>query len=98
MLQILQQTINYVYLDINECAKQDHGCSAHAVCRNTKGSHNCTCKPGYSGDGRTCQGNVMNYCLSNLEPHILLFSILPIQCYKNKCKQPNQRSMYDWHI
>nr|XP_058965735.1 uncharacterized protein LOC131792383 [Pocillopora verrucosa] len=41
--------------DIDECATQDHGCSIHAVCRNAEGSHNCTCKPGYSWDGRTCQ-------------------------------------------
>ena len=26
----------------------------NAVCSNTQGSHNCTCKPGYSGDGKKC--------------------------------------------
>ena len=31
-------------------------CSENAVCNNTKGSYNCSCKPGYSGDGRTCEG------------------------------------------
>ncbi|XP_022808884.1 uncharacterized protein LOC111345856 isoform X3 [Stylophora pistillata] len=41
--------------DIDECATSNHGCSTTAVCKNTKGSYNCTCKPGYSGDGRTCK-------------------------------------------
>ncbi|XP_022777800.1 uncharacterized protein LOC111319257 [Stylophora pistillata] len=41
--------------DIDECATSKHDCSASAVCMNTKGSYNCTCKPGYSGDGRTCK-------------------------------------------
>ena len=29
------------------------------MCNNTEGSHNCTCKPGYSGDGSNCTGNNM---------------------------------------
>ncbi|PFX14237.1 Fibrillin-1 [Stylophora pistillata] len=41
--------------DVNECPKELHNCSADAVCNNIKGSYNCTCKPGYSGDGRTCK-------------------------------------------
>ena len=45
--------------DINECATETHKCSADAVCRNTKGSYNCTCKPGFDGDGRNCQGKVI---------------------------------------
>ena len=53
-----------VYLsDIDECATETHICSVDAVCDNTKGSYNCTCKPGYSGDGRTCKGNL---CISLL--------------------------------
>ncbi|KAL9953737.1 hypothetical protein ACROYT_G041198 [Oculina patagonica] len=42
--------------DINECNALTHDCSADAVCNNTKESYNCFCKPGYSGDGRTCDG------------------------------------------
>lgn len=44
-----------VFLDIDECDTEEHSCSADAVCNNTRGSYNCDCKPGYSGDGRTCQ-------------------------------------------
>jgi len=43
-------------LDVNECAKGTHNCSADAVCSNSKGSYNCTCNPGYYGDGWVCQG------------------------------------------
>ncbi|XP_022803780.1 uncharacterized protein LOC111341092 [Stylophora pistillata] len=40
--------------EIDECREGTHNCSLLAVCRNTKGSYNCTCKPGYHGNGRSC--------------------------------------------
>ena len=43
--------------DINECEGKAHNCSSNAVCNNTKRSYNCTCKPGYEGDGNHCTGN-----------------------------------------
>ena len=43
--------------DINECEGITHNCSSNAVCNNTKGSYNCTCKPGYLGDGWNCTGD-----------------------------------------
>lgn len=46
----------HAYSDINECATGTHDCSVDAVCNNIKGSYNCVCKPGYYGDGITCQG------------------------------------------
>ena len=42
---------NYVALGINECATEEPNCRPVAVWNNTKGSHNCECKPEYSGDG-----------------------------------------------
>ena len=45
--------------DINECFEGTSNCSADAVCNNTKGSYNCTCKRGYYGDGNICRlGNI----------------------------------------
>nr|XP_058961427.1 stabilin-2-like isoform X1 [Pocillopora verrucosa] len=41
--------------DIDECSTGNDNCSANSECSNTKGSYSCTCKPGYSGDGRTCK-------------------------------------------
>ena len=43
-------------LDIDECRNKSHTCDVNAVCSNTQGSYNCTCKPGYSGDGKKCIG------------------------------------------
>ena len=44
------------FLDIDECAAGTSTCHADADCINTKGSYNCSCKPGYQGDGRKCEG------------------------------------------
>ena len=44
--------------DINECKEGTHNCNSNAVCNNTKGSYNCTCKPGYEGDGNDCTGDI----------------------------------------
>ncbi len=32
------------------------GCSDYATCNNTEGSYNCTCKPGFVGNGTICEG------------------------------------------
>ncbi|PFX22530.1 putative nuclease HARBI1 [Stylophora pistillata] len=47
----------YYEKDIDECVTEKDECSNDAVCNNTKGSYNCTCRTGYSGDGRTCKEN-----------------------------------------
>ena len=43
-------------LDMNECKGSNNVCDLNADCTNTEGSHNCTCKEGYIGDGKSCQG------------------------------------------
>ncbi|XP_035672719.1 IgGFc-binding protein-like [Branchiostoma floridae] len=40
--------------DVDECAENTHDCDANADCTNTHGSYTCQCRPGYTGDGRTC--------------------------------------------
>ncbi len=41
--------------DINECAAAGgNDCDPHATCANTPGSFSCTCKTGYSGNGKQC--------------------------------------------
>ena len=47
-------------LDIDECAEDTHNCSKDgASCSNTKGSFNCTCKAGFTGDGHNCIGTLL---------------------------------------
>ena len=55
--------IPFIVLDIDECTNGTHSCDVNAVCNNTRGSYNCTCKDGFHGDGETCMGN---YCYFDL--------------------------------
>ncbi|CAH3193542.1 unnamed protein product [Porites evermanni] len=42
-------------LDIDECGASSPVCDINANCSNTRGSYICTCRTGYTGDGKTCQ-------------------------------------------
>ena len=58
------------FLDVDECVALTHNCSENANCTNLVGSFNCSCNPGYVGNGTTCTGNVahnftMEICLNN---------------------------------
>ena len=45
------------FADVNECTTGVNNCDANAVCNNTEGWFECTCKPGYSGNGFDCTGD-----------------------------------------
>ena len=45
-----------VIVDIDECTYGIHKCDANAYCTNAFGSHNCSCKEGFTGDGHSCSG------------------------------------------
>ena len=48
---------HFLFSDIDECAQDTHNCSKDgALCNNTEGSFNCTCKRGFTGDGYNCTG------------------------------------------
>jgi len=49
-------------LDFDECSGQGNGnnCHSQAKCTNTIGSWTCACKDGYSGNGVTCTGSLIN--------------------------------------
>ena len=44
------------FLDVDECSASVPVCDVNADCMNTLGSHRCTCKAGFIGDGKTCTG------------------------------------------
>ena len=43
-------------LDIDECTDGAHDCHQDADCENTEGEFTCSCKQGFTGDGRLCTG------------------------------------------
>ena len=65
--------------DIDECVADTHNCSSDAFCNNTHGSFNCSCKPGYKGDGQNCTGSIQSphqmFCVC-LSVCFILFSFL----------------------
>ena len=48
--------IFYLSADADECTASPPVCHVKALCTNTNGSHRCTCKRGYTGNGTTCKG------------------------------------------
>ena len=48
------KSIAFVYLC---CTTNTHKCDADALCNNTDGSYNCSCKEGFHGDGKNCSSN-----------------------------------------
>ena len=53
---LLQYCLFYYILDIDECKENTDDCDVNADCNNTPGSFTCTCKDGYTGNGRKCKG------------------------------------------
>ena len=56
--------------DSDECQMSTHNCSDNATCINTEGSFNCSCKPGYRGNGYNCSGA----CLQSLSYFFFSFN------------------------
>ena len=56
--------------DIDECARGTNTCHEDATCTDNLGSYTCDCKPGYSGDGATCDGIVTILSHSTIK-HVL---------------------------
>ena len=55
----------FFFLDIDECANDQHSCHSLAKCSNTEGSYTCSCVLGYEGDGiQRCAGAQMYHVVS----------------------------------
>ena len=48
-----------IFADINECFMTTDDCDDDALCTNTEGSFECTCSPGFTGDGLNCTGTIL---------------------------------------
>ena len=48
--------------DVDECKDGSDWCDNNAVCTNTLGSFNCTCKDGFTtnDEGKTCESEYYN--------------------------------------
>lgn len=44
------------FADVDECAQGLDDCHTNALCQNTLTSYKCSCKPGFQGEGRQCEG------------------------------------------
>uniref|UniRef100_A0ACB8G3D0 Signal peptide, CUB and EGF-like domain-containing protein 2 n=1 Tax=Sphaerodactylus townsendi TaxID=933632 RepID=A0ACB8G3D0_9SAUR len=42
-------------IDVDECSQGLDNCHPDAICQNTPKLYKCTCKPGYSGEGKICE-------------------------------------------
>jgi len=52
-----------LFSDIDECSADVSVCDVNAVCQNTFGSYICSCKAGFTGDGKNCTD--IDECESN---------------------------------
>jgi len=61
------------FADIDECAATPSSCVTNADCTNTPGSFICTCRTGYTGNGRAaCTGKIFYF---SEKIHLYLFFI-----------------------
>ena len=51
--------VMFCFLDIDECQMELHDCAENATCLDTEGSYECTCDPGFTGDGFNCTSMCM---------------------------------------
>ena len=63
-----------IFTDIDECTANTHDCDSSATCTNTECSFYCTCNEGYTGDGRSCIGELQVHKSCLILPRIHLYS------------------------
>lgn len=49
---------------MNECTRPVQPCDTQATCTNTIGSYQCSCNPGFYGNGQTCLGMSLYFQIS----------------------------------
>ena len=51
----LSEILHFI-ADVDECSASVPVCDVNADCKNTRSSYRCSCKAGFTGDGKTCTG------------------------------------------
>ena len=70
------------FLDIDECSFGSHKCDVNAYCTNTVGSHSCSCKEGFIGDGRSCSRSSSSTTLGEVHDRVLSFPLVIVDIDK----------------
>ena len=52
--------------DIDECLNTTYPCDDNATCTNIDGTYNCSCDPGFTGNGTVCEGNTADIALTRV--------------------------------
>jgi len=60
-----EYTLRVELANINECTDGTHNCDGNATCTDTENGYDCTCNPGFSGDGFACAPNPSGPCDSD---------------------------------
>lgn len=72
----IMKTVLYVYADVNEC--EARACHTHAICTNTRGSYECQCSAGFTGDGMNCSGrNCLHWYTENIDSPLCRLGWMP---------------------
>ena len=58
---------------VNECSEMLHNCHADGMCVDTIGMFNCTCLPGYSGNGTFCENGKKTFVNTDIDLYFLFF-------------------------
>ena len=97
-----------IFTDIDECTANTHDCDSSATCTNTECSFYCTCNEGYTGDGRSCIGELQvhqsllilprihwySYDCTNSEVALACMNSIPP--YSSSWENLVMSSPYDW--
>lgn len=73
-------------LDIDECAANP--CDVNAACLNTNGSYECSCRPGFEGDGETCTGNYWSPWFCFAKPSFQVTTAHELKIWARSSKSP----------
>ena len=73
------------YTDVDECDTSMFDCIPEAQCVNTIGSYECTCLPGYSGNGTVCDGRYSIEHNHSVHVCVCMCLCIPVDVHVHAC-------------